>query len=137
MVCFKCSSKTGIHVHYLWPTKQMTRVANTVRLDSRVRQWLFLKRCVVSNISSFSQLLCDEMSSMCFNAPSSSTSMNCTYPPTNRSSKQRKHNGDPFKRNKWIGTPLFFLHSSLPSLRLGHCCRHCGRETLHLSVSCI
>nr|POE69414.1 hypothetical protein CFP56_08667 [Quercus suber] len=74
------------------------------------------------------------MSSMRFNAPSSSSSMNCTYPPTNKSSKQRKHNGNTFKWNKRIGTPLFFLHSSPPSLQWGCCCRHYGQETLHLSL---
>ena len=66
-----------------------------------------------------------------FNAPSSSSSMNCTYPPTNKPPKQRK----PIKRNKRTQSPLFFLHLSSPSLRLGRCCHHCGWETLHLSVS--
>ena len=89
---------------------------------------------------SFSYLLslcCATMSTMHFNAPYSSSSMNCTYPPNSKSSKQRKHNGFSFKQNKHMSTPLFFLHSCLPSLRLEHCCRHCGWEMLHLSVSCI
>lgn len=60
-------------------------------------------------LSSFS-LLCEirdiSVSSMRFvNAPSSSSSMNCTYPPNSKSSKQRKHNGSSFKQNKHNSTP--------------------------------
>jgi len=71
------------------------------------------------------------------NAPSSFFSMNCTYPPNSKSSKQRKENGPSFKRNKHTSTPLFFLHLSPPSLGCECCCHHCRRETLHLSISCI
>ena len=74
-----------------------------------------------------------EMSSMRFNASFSFSLMNCIYPLTKKPSKKRK----PIKRNKWTRSPLFFLRSSPLSLRLGRYCHHCGRETLHLSESCV
>ncbi|XP_050285196.1 uncharacterized protein LOC126724838 [Quercus robur] len=39
----------------------------------------------------------------------------------------------PLSRINTIVPPLFFLHSSPPSLGCECCCRHCERETLHLS----
>ena len=48
---FKCSFKIEIHMHYSWPTKQMKRVANMMRLDSCIRQRLFLRMmCCVQQI---------------------------------------------------------------------------------------
>ena len=73
-----------------------------------------------------------EMSSIFINDPSSSSSMKCTYPPTNKPSKQElKHGNCKPTRNKW--THPFVLRSSSPSLRLGRRCHHCG--SLHSRVS--
>ena len=78
------------------------------------------------------------MSSKLFNTPSESFSMNCTYPPTTKPSKQSTHGtSKPITRNSLKRSPLFFLCLSSLSLRLGHCCRHCGCGSLHSRVSCI
>ncbi|XP_075653121.1 uncharacterized protein LOC142623568 [Castanea sativa] len=67
------------------------------------------------------------MFSNLFNAPSESSSMNCTYPPITKPSKQSTHGRrKPITRNSLKRPPLFFLRASEPSLRLGHRCRHCG-----------
>ena len=101
----------------IWPMKQSKH--KTVRSG----QWLIFA------FSSFFFLstLVVEMSSIFFNAPSSSSSMNCTYPPTNKPSKQRKHgNCKPITLNKRTRSSLFFLRSSSPSPCLGHRCHHYG-----------
>ena len=73
------------------------------------------------------------MSSIFFNAPTSSSLMNCTYPPTNKPSKQRKHdNCKPITQNKRTQSPPFFLRLCSPSLHLGRRCRHYG--SLHSQV---
>ena len=72
-----------------------------------------------------------EMSSIFINTPSSSSSMKCTYPPTNKPSKQElKHGNCKPTWNK--RTHPFVLRSSLHSLRLGRRCRHYG--SLHSQV---
>ena len=77
-----------------------------------------------------------KMPSKLFNAPSKTTSMNCTYPPTTKPSKQSTHDtSKPITRNSLKRSPLFFISSSSPSLRLGHRCRHFG--SLHSRVSCV
>ena len=72
------------------------------------------------------------MSSIFINAPSFSSSMKCTYPPScNKPSIQelKRSNCNP-TRNKW--THSFVLCSSSPSLCLGRRCRHC--RSLHSRV---
>ncbi|KAL0008013.1 hypothetical protein SO802_009515 [Lithocarpus litseifolius] len=68
------------------------------------------------------------MSSIFINASSSSSSMKCTYPPTNKPSKQelKPSNCKP-TRNKRTRGP-FVLRSSSPSPRLGRRCRHNSRS---------
>ena len=72
------------------------------------------------------------MSSIFINAPSSSSSMKCIYPPScNKPSKQElKHGNCNPTRNK--RTHPFVLRSSSHSLCLGCRCRHCG--SLHSQV---
>ena len=74
------------------------------------------------------------MSLKLINVPSESSSMNCTYPPTTKPSKQSTYgNCKPITRNALTRSPLFFLRSSSHFLRLGHRCRH--YESLHSWVS--
>ena len=110
----------------IWPMKQRKHktVCSGQRLIFAFLGFLFLSIAVA------------EMSSMRFNALSCSSSMNFTYPSTNKLSKQRKHgNCKPIMRNKRTWSLLFFLCSSSPSLHLGCHCRHCG--SLHSRVSCV
>ena len=73
-----------------------------------------------------------KMSSIFINAPSSSSSMKHTYPPScNKPSiEELKHGNCNPTRNKW--THPFVLRSSSPSFRLGCRCRH--RGSLHSRV---
>ncbi|KAL0012279.1 hypothetical protein SO802_007387 [Lithocarpus litseifolius] len=70
------------------------------------------------------------MSSIFINAPSSSSSMKCTYPPTNKPSKQelKPTNCKPIRNKR---THPFVLRLSSPSPRLGRRCCHISRS-LHL-----
>ena len=94
------------------------------------------KRCVPSNGYNFRILpflpfnYHAEMYSVFINAPSSSSSMNQTYPPScNKPSKQElKHSNCNPTRNKQ--THPFVLRSSSHSLCMGHRCR----QTLHSLV---
>ena len=94
------------------------------------------KRCVPSNGYNFRILpflafnYHAEMSSVFINAPSSSSSMNQTYPPSyNKPSKQElKHSNCNPTRNKQ--THPFVLRSSSHSLCMGRRCR----QTLHSRV---
>ena len=93
-------------------------------------QWLFSHFLQLSSFLSTTVAECLQSY-----APSESSAMNCTYPPTTKPSKQSTHsNCKPITRNMLTRSPLFFLRSSSPSLRLGHHCRHCG--SLHSWVSC-
>ena len=75
------------------------------------------------------------MLSIPFNAPSNSSSMSFTYPPTSKISKQSTAIDycKPSRQNQKRRSPLFNKRSSSPSLRLGHRRRH--SPSLHSRVS--
>ena len=76
------------------------------------------------------------MPSIPFNAPSNSSSMSFTYPPTSKISKQSTAIDycKPSRQNQKKRSPLFNKRSSSPSLCLGHRRRH--SPSLHSRVSC-
>ena len=56
-----------------------------------------------------------------------------THQPQNRQNSAHTVQANPLCGTLWKRSPLFFLRSSSPSLRLGHRCRHCG--SMHSRVS--
>ena len=136
-VCVYCSWTQASKIH-------CTSIADLIKTVIHCTSTaIWSKRCALFNaIFAFSSTFFfslnyrGKMPSKLFNAPSKTTSMNCTYPPTTKPSKQSTHDtSKPITRNSLKRSPLFFISSSSPSLRLGHRCRHF--RSLHSRVSCV